>query len=97
MAARRPHVHGDDCGFYRHCEQCGYPLLTHKNRQDPCTVKVAKCGTCLDTGQVWTAGEDGTPYGQGCPDCDTPHPLAVQAARHSRMLRESDYLNAGPF
>jgi hypothetical protein len=26
--------------MYRHCEQCGYPLLTHKNRQDPCTVKV---------------------------------------------------------
>jgi hypothetical protein len=32
------HVHGDDCGAFRHCERCGYPAMLHRN-SDPCPVR----------------------------------------------------------
>ena len=35
------------------------------------------CLTCRDTGQVWSADYDGTPYDQACPDCKTPYPFAA--------------------
>ena len=35
-----PHEHGDDCGYYRHCAQCGYPLIVHRNKTDPCAAAI---------------------------------------------------------
>lgn len=40
----------------------------------------AVCATCGNTGQVWTAEQDGTgAWDQACPDCDTPYPMPVPA------------------
>jgi hypothetical protein len=55
------------------------------------------CQTCRNTGQVWTAEEDGTGmWDMACPDCDTPYPGAEAAAEYSRILRKSDYLSVAP-